>query len=127
VRPAYARAAVVVAPLRASAGTNIKIFEAMAMAKPFVSTRSGVNGLDLKPGEDFLLAESAEEFASAIQSLLADPPACARLGAAARRRVEREYNWDSIARAQMDLYRELLGRQLVGAHRLEKSALLGRR
>ena len=127
VRPAYARAAVVVAPLRASAGTNIKIFEAMAMAKPIVSTRSGVNGLDLKPGEDFLLAESAEEFASAIQSLLADPRACARLGAAARRRVEREYNWDSIARAQMDLYRELLGRQLVGAHRLEKSALLGRR
>jgi glycosyltransferase involved in cell wall biosynthesis len=127
VRPAYARAAVVVAPLRASAGTNIKIFEAMAMAKPVVSTRAGVNGLDLTPGEDFLLAESAEEFAAAIQRLLADPQACARLGAAARRRVEREYNWDSIARAQMDLYRELLGRQLVGADRLEKSALLGRR
>src|SRR5262249_59783281 len=31
VRPAYERAAVVIAPLVASAGTNIKILEAMAM------------------------------------------------------------------------------------------------
>ena len=45
VRAAYARAAVVIAPLRASAGTNIKILEAMAMGKPIVSTRAGVNGL----------------------------------------------------------------------------------
>jgi glycosyltransferase involved in cell wall biosynthesis len=127
VRAAYARAAVVIAPLRASAGTNIKIFEAMAMAKPIVSTAAGVNGLDLTPGEDFLLAGSAEEFAGAIQSLLADPHACARLAAAARRRVEHQYNWDGIARAQMDLYRELLGRELVGADSLEESRLMRRR
>ena len=47
VRPAYQRAAVVVAPLVASAGTNIKILEAMAMGKAMVSTPAGVNGLDL--------------------------------------------------------------------------------
>ena len=38
VRPAYARAAIVIAPLLASAGTNIKILEAMAMGKPIVAT-----------------------------------------------------------------------------------------
>ena len=108
VRPAYARAAVVIAPLRASAGTNIKILEAMAMGKAIVSTRAGVNGLDLKPGEDFVLAESADEFARAVEALLDDPAECARLGAAARRRVERDYDWDTIARAQTELYRELL-------------------
>ncbi len=108
VRPAYARAAVVIAPLRASAGTNIKILEAMAMGKAIVSTSAGVNGLDLTTGHDFLLAETAEEFARAIESLFASPEECARLGAAARRRVERQYNWDSIALAQSALYRELL-------------------
>ncbi len=108
VRPAYARANVVIAPLRASAGTNIKILEAMAMGKAIVSTRAGVNGLDLTPGHDFLLAEGPEEFARAIENLLASPQECARLGADARRRVERQYNWDSIAGAQMELYRELL-------------------
>jgi glycosyltransferase involved in cell wall biosynthesis len=49
VRPAYERAAVVVAPLIASAGTNLKILEAMAMGKVVVSTPAGVNGLDLSP------------------------------------------------------------------------------
>ena len=97
------------------------------MAKPIVSTAAGVNGLDLTPGEDFLLAGSAEEFAGAIQSLLADPHACARLGAAARRRVEHQYNWDGIARAQMDLYGELLGRELIGADHFEERPLLERR
>jgi glycosyltransferase involved in cell wall biosynthesis len=108
VRPAYARAAVVIAPLRASAGTNIKILEAMAMGKAIVSTRAGVNGLDLKRGEHFVLAETAREFARAVEALLEDPAECARLGAAARRRVERDFNWDVIGLLQAKLYRELL-------------------
>ncbi|MDQ6663092.1 MAG: glycosyltransferase, partial [Acidobacteriota bacterium] len=43
VRPAYERASLVIAPLIASAGTNIKILEAMAMGKAIVSTRAGIN------------------------------------------------------------------------------------
>ncbi|HEX4621278.1 MAG TPA: glycosyltransferase, partial [Myxococcaceae bacterium] len=69
VRPAYQRAALVVAPLVASAGTNIKVLEAMAMGKAVVSTPAGVNGLDLTPGEDFLLVHTAAEMAAAIESL----------------------------------------------------------
>lgn len=107
VRPAYARAAVVIAPLRASAGTNIKILEAMAMGKAIVSTRAGVNGLDLVPGDDYVLAESSGEFAAETQRLLGDAEARARLGAAARIRVERDYNWDVIAEAQARLYGKL--------------------
>ena len=49
VRPAYERNGIVIAPLLASAGTNIKILEAMAMARAIVSTSSGVNGLDSSP------------------------------------------------------------------------------
>ena len=56
VRPAYRRATLVVAPLVASAGTNIKVLEAMAMGKAVVSTPAGVNGMDLAPGQDFVLA-----------------------------------------------------------------------
>ena len=109
VRPAYQRATLVVAPLVASAGTNIKILEAMAMGKAIVSTPAGVNGLDLAPGEDFVLVQTAEEMAAAIEALLAAPADRARIEAAARTRVERDYSWDTIARAQSALYRELLG------------------
>ena len=87
VRPAYERASLVVAPLVASAGTNIKGLEAMAMGKAVVSTLAGVNGLDLKDGEDFVLARTSEEMAGAIERLFADR---ADIERAARRRVERD-------------------------------------
>jgi GT2 family glycosyltransferase/glycosyltransferase involved in cell wall biosynthesis len=108
VRPAYQRAALVVAPLIASAGTNIKVLEAMAMGKTVVSTPAGVNGLDLTPGEDFVLVHTARQMAAAIEKLLAAPAGRARIETAARVRVERDYSWDTIARAQSALYRELL-------------------
>jgi len=109
VRPAYQRATLVVAPLVASAGTNIKILEAMGMGKAVVSTPAGVNGLDLTPAEDFVLVRTAQEMAAAIETLLASPADRARIEAAARARVERDYSWDTIGRAQSTLYRELLG------------------
>jgi O-antigen biosynthesis protein len=108
VRPAYQRATLVVAPLVASAGTNIKILEAMAMGRAVVSTAAGVNGLDLAPGEDFVLVKDAPEMAGAIEDLLRDPAKRNRLETAARRRVERDFDWDVIARAQAGLYREML-------------------
>ncbi len=74
VRPAYQRASIVIAPLLASAGTNIKIMEAMAMAKAIVSTPGGVNGLDeLTNGHDILVESDPKRFAEAIRALFHAP------------------------------------------------------
>lgn len=109
VRRAYARAAIVVAPLVASAGTNLKILEAMACGKPVVSTPAGVNGLDdLVPGMDFILVQTGAEMADAILRLFASHEECRRLAIAGRRRVEKFYGWDEIARLQSELYRKLI-------------------
>ncbi len=108
VRPAYGRATIVVAPLVASAGTNIKIMEAMAMGKAIVSTPAGINGLDLNPGSDIIVANSGEEMARAILDLLANPGRRQAIEQAARSTVGREFDWDVIARRQQQLYRELL-------------------
>ena len=108
VRPAYERAALVVAPLVASAGTNIKILEAMAMGKAIVSTPAGVNGLDLAPGTEFVLAKSGAEMTQEITRLLGDPAARQALEAGARAAVERSFDWDVIAHRQAELYRELV-------------------
>ncbi len=107
VRPAYERAAVVIAPLLASAGTNIKIMEAMAMGRAIVSTPAGINGLDLNPGSDVIVAETGAEMAQAILSLFADPAKRKRIEAAARLTVERDYDWDRIAGRQAEIYRSL--------------------
>jgi GT2 family glycosyltransferase/glycosyltransferase involved in cell wall biosynthesis len=107
VRPAYERASVVVAPLVASAGTNIKILEAMAMGKAVVSTTAGVNGLDLDPGHDFVLVRTPDEMAAAIDDLLSDPHRRLEIERAARARVERDFSWDEIARQALDFRKSL--------------------
>src|SRR6202035_4073932 len=107
VRPAYQRAAVVVAPLLASAGTNIKIMEAMAMGKAIVSTPAGINGLDLQVGVDVMLANTGEEMSQAILDLLAQPARRREMEREARLTVERAFGWDVIAERQRQMYEEL--------------------
>jgi GT2 family glycosyltransferase len=107
VRPAYRRAAIVVAPLVASAGTNIKIMEAMAMGKAIVSTPAGINGLDLHPGCDVIVAATPEEMARAIRELFENPATRESLECEARRTVERDFDWNTIAVRQNELYNRL--------------------
>ena len=97
-----------IAPLVASAGTNVKILEAMAMGKAIVSTEAGVHGLELGRGTDVVVTESAEAMAAAITRLLADPQERGKIEAHAHRTVERVYGWDAIAREQRKLYESLL-------------------
>ena len=108
VRPAYRRATVVIAPLVASAGTNVKIVEAMAMGKAIVSTDAGIHGLDLASGADVIVANKPEELAAAIARLLDTPTERTALEQNARVTAERVYGWKAMAQAQKHLYNELL-------------------
>jgi glycosyltransferase involved in cell wall biosynthesis len=108
VRPAYERATVVIAPLVASAGTNIKIMEAMAMGKAIVSTEAGIHGLDLARGEDVVVADDAGEMAAAINRLLDFPQERRALERHARETASRVYGWDAMAQEQWRLYEDLL-------------------
>lgn len=108
VRPAYRRAAVVIAPLIASAGTNIKILEAMAMGKAIVSTEAGIHGLDLERGKDLVVTDQAEEMAAAILRLLKSPEERTALERQARKTAETRYGWDAIAVEQKRLYLRLM-------------------
>jgi len=105
VRGAYRRAELVIAPLLASAGTNIKVMEAMAMGKALVSTPAGVHGLSLANGRDYLEAAAGEDFAAAMNRLLRDAGARQAIERQARATVEARFSWTSIARAQTELYR----------------------
>jgi glycosyltransferase involved in cell wall biosynthesis len=108
VRPAYERATVVVAPLLASAGTNIKIMEAMAMGKAIVSTPAGINGLDLEAGRDLMVAASGAEMTRAIRELFDDAEKRRSMERRARATVAAKFDWDVIAGEQKRMYEELI-------------------
>jgi len=98
VRPYIDRAKVYVVPLRIGGGTRIKIYEAMAMGKPVVSTRVGAEGLPVVNGENVVLADDADTFAKHVADLLEDADARSRIGSAARTYVEENCAWDVAAR-----------------------------
>jgi ribosomal-protein-alanine acetyltransferase len=108
VRPLYERSNVVLVPTLVSAGTNVKVLEAMAMQRAIVSTTSGCGGIDVRDGEHLLIADGAEAFAAAILRLLGDAALRRRLALAARLKVEELYDWDKLGDMQCSLVEQLL-------------------
>ncbi len=98
VRPYVAQAHAYMIPLRVGSGTRIKVYEAMAMGCPVVSTAVGVEGLAVIPGEHYLAAEDAGAFAGAIAHLLAEPAIAASVATSARTLVETQCSWAAVTR-----------------------------
>ncbi|MCC6588784.1 MAG: GNAT family N-acetyltransferase [Bryobacterales bacterium] len=107
VKPLYDEANVVIVPTLESAGTNVKVLEAMAMRRAVVSTATGCAGLGLRHGESVWVADTADDFAKGIARLIEDVGLRERLAAAARRIAEERYAWEEIARAQCRLWGSL--------------------
>jgi GT2 family glycosyltransferase/glycosyltransferase involved in cell wall biosynthesis len=103
VREAYSKAELVLAPLTASAGTNIKVLEAMAMGRAVVTTAAGMNGLDLKPGVDIVLVDTAVHMAAAIEALSGDRARRIEIERQARQTAP-GFDWRKIGREQARLY-----------------------
>ena len=97
VRPYLARAAAFVVPIRIGGGTRLKIYEAMAMEAPVVSTTVGAEGLPVAPGSDCLIADDPEAFAAAVVALLRAPARAAALGAHGARTVRENFSWERVA------------------------------
>lgn len=63
---------------------RIKLAEALAAGRPVVTTRKGMEGMDLKHGEHVLVADDAKSMCDAMIQLLQTPTLALRLGQAGR-------------------------------------------
>ncbi len=113
VRPLYHAANVVVVPTLVSAGTNVKVLEAMAMKRAIVSTASGAGGIDVEDGQHVLVALDAEDFARSIVRLLESAALRARLTGKAYQLVTERYDWVRLGDMQRAMMRELLPDPIV--------------
>ena len=82
VTPYFHRVRCSVVPLRHGAGTKRKMVQALMHGTPTVSTRIGIEGLDLVDGEHVLVADDAAAIAAGLERLLGDAPLCDQLAAA---------------------------------------------
>jgi glycosyltransferase involved in cell wall biosynthesis len=105
LRPLYAEANLVIVPTVVSAGTNLKVLEAMAMERAIVSTSCGCAGLGLKHGDSIWIADAPEAFAAGIAELLSDPSK-RRAMAVRARTVAEAYDWPRLAQKQSALWKQ---------------------
>jgi phosphatidylinositol alpha-1,6-mannosyltransferase len=106
---AYQQCDLFVLPNRAVGGDfegfGMVLLEAQACGKAVIAGRAGGTPEALVEGETGLAVDCSrsDDLAAAVGELLADEPRRARMGAAARRRVERDFDFDVMAPAAATL------------------------
>lgn len=104
----YTEARIVCCPITTGGGTRVKLIEAAAYARPMVATHVAAEGLAFVDGEEILLRDDDTGLVEACVSLLRDDQECARLGQAARMKMQRLYDAAAIRAGVARLMRDHL-------------------
>jgi len=107
ISPLLAQAGFMIVPLLSGSGVRVKIIEAMSRGLPVLSTSKGCEGLQAVHGESIWIADSAEEFAQALLSLVRDDALRARLGQGALRYIEKFHDHEKAVALKRFVYKEL--------------------
>ena len=95
----YRRSRIACCPIFFGGGTRVKMVEAAAYSKPIVATQIGAEGLEMVPEQDFLLRDSASEFANACIELLKNDSLAYQLGISARNAAIQHYDRVNIVKS----------------------------
>lgn len=96
-----------IVPLFSGSGMRLKIVEAMALGKAVIATPLAAAGLEVEDGKHIILADDADTFAAAVESLTANPSLAEAIGDRARTLVGERYLASDIARTLLSFYEEL--------------------
>jgi glycosyltransferase involved in cell wall biosynthesis len=94
--PIYAEADIVVVPLRSGAGTRIKLLEAFAHRTPVVASPLAAAGLAVSTEQHLLLADGAQETATAVERIVRDGALAGRLVEHAAGVVNQRYSTEVV-------------------------------
>ena len=111
--PYLEAADVSVVPLFSGGGMRVKILDAWLRGLPIVSTPLGAEGIEVRDGENILLAADAPTFAAAVFRLLTDRDLNTHLRVAGRIWVEQTYSWQTVYRQVDQVYSQLLAAQPI--------------
>jgi sugar transferase (PEP-CTERM/EpsH1 system associated) len=104
VRPFMRQGNVFIVPLRIASGMRVKILNAMACGIPVVSTSIGVEGVEVKNGENILIADTPKDFADNVIKSLDERDLSEKISLNARRLVEEKYEWRIVGKKINELF-----------------------
>ena len=96
-----------IVPLLTGSGMRMKILDASALSVPFVSTSVGAEGLDFSDGDTCMIADSANEFAQALEMLMSDDKLRESLAQNALKVYKEKYSLDSLVQRRKEIYKKV--------------------
>ena len=107
VRKYFNECEVVVVPLRMGSGLRNKVIQAMACGKTVIATSEACEGLDVKDGENILIANTVEEFVDKIILVFNNEQLRIEIEKNARKYVEENLSYDIIKEKWINMYEEI--------------------
>jgi polysaccharide biosynthesis protein PslH len=108
VRTYLAQASVSILPMVSGGGMQFKMLESMAMGTPCVATSLACQPLQTVPSRDVVVADSPDEFSSAVCGLLDNPAQQRELADHGRHYVEKFHDWVDLAGSLNQLYGNMI-------------------
>jgi glycosyltransferase involved in cell wall biosynthesis len=105
-----------IVPVRAGGGTRVKVAEGFARRCPVVATTIGAFGYDVENRREILLADRADDFASACIQLLRNPELGEALAESVHKRFLERWTWDSFENTVGTVVQECLARGNLVQH-----------
>ena len=100
--------AIMIVPLFSGSGIRVKIVEGMALGKPVISTDIGAEGIDFVPNKHLVIANTPDEFFSAVEKCISDRNFYNHMGNNARKLIEEKHNMPQIIRKLEDFYKQVM-------------------
>ncbi len=111
MRPYLHRATVAAAPVVYGAGIQNKVLEAMACGTPVITTTQSAQAIMAKPGNEFYVADGAEDFAIKTLDLLNNPDRANQIGNAGYEFMKEKHDWMMISSRLKEVYNGVVNGQ----------------
>lgn len=108
VQSLFKKASLFIAPIFGPGGTRLKILAAMASGIPVVSTKTGVEGLEVEDNKHVLIAHDEDEFVKIILHVVSHKSQYEVIRKNAYHLVREKYNWQTIAHTLEIVYQTII-------------------
>lgn len=105
-----------VVPIKVGGGTRVKVADGFARKCPVVSSTVGAFGYEVQNGKELLLADRANDFASACVSLLRNPGLGEALSERAHKRFLERWTWGSFETTVGTVVQQCLAKRKGSQH-----------
>ena len=101
---------IMLVPVWIGSGIRTKILAAWAAACPVITTSVGVEGLPGRPGEDYFVADSAEDFVNCCRELVENHEKRNKIAKNGWNIAKEHFSLEAVRQKRLSIYNELIGK-----------------